>query len=151
MPFGLTNAPATFQRFMNDHFRDMQDDFVVVYLDDIMIYSMDYTSHVEHVRLVLERLRGMNLFARPDKCDFHRDLVEYLGFLITPDGITMDPGKVQAITDWPTPESVKDVQSFLGFANFYRRFINEYSRITTPLTRLLRTFHLERIRSERFR
>ena len=138
MPFGLTNAPAAFQRFMNDVFSDMLDVCVIVYLDDILIYSDNPELHRKHVREVLRRLRENGLYAGANKCNFHEDTVEYLGYILSPTGLTMDPVKVQTIQDWPEPRKVKDVQSFLGFANFYRRFIHEYSEIVVPLTRLTR-------------
>lgn len=138
MPFGMTNSPATFQHFMNDIFRDMVDVFVVVYLDDILIFSKDLIMHRTHVRRVLQRLREFNLPAKLEKCSFHTDTVEYLGFVVSPSGISMDPEKTAAIRDWPVPKSVRDIQSFLGFANFYRRFIDEYSQIALPLTRRTR-------------
>ena len=137
MPFGLTNAPVTFQNFMNDIFHDLTDNFVVVYLNDILIYSNDEQEHVGHVCEVLQRLRANDLHAKPEKCSFHVDSVEYLGVIISPDGVAMDPTKVQAILDWPTLRSIKELQSFLGFTNFYRRFIDNYSGVTGPLTRLL--------------
>ena len=138
MPFGLTNAPAAFQRFMNDIFSDLLDVHVIIYLDDILIYSDDPTKHIEHVCEVLCRLRKHGLYARPDKCRFSSDTVEYLGFILTKEGLEMDSSKVQTIQDWPEPRKVKDIQSFLGFANFYRRFISDYSDIVVPLTRLTR-------------
>ena len=111
---------------------------MIVYLDDILIYSENPANYTEHVQEVLRRLRKHNLFALADKCEFHTDTVEYLGYIMSPDGLTMDQKKVQAITDWPEPRKVRDVQSFLGFANFYRRFIPNYSEIVLPLTRLTR-------------
>jgi RNase H-like domain found in reverse transcriptase/Reverse transcriptase (RNA-dependent DNA polymerase)/Integrase zinc binding domain/Integrase core domain/Chromo (CHRromatin Organisation MOdifier) domain len=138
MPFGLTNAPATFQHFMNDIFRDMVDIFVVVYLDDILIYSDNLEEHQDHVRRVLQRLRDNNLHANPTKSEFHCDSIEYLGFIVTPGGITMDPAKVEVVTTWPEPTNVKELQSFLGFANFYRRFIHKYSALARPLHNLTR-------------
>lgn len=138
MPEGLTNAPAAFQRFVNSVFADMLDVCVIVYLDDILIYSQDLASHKKHVREVLLRLRKHRLYAKPEKCAFHTTSVEYLGYLLSPDGLTMSSEKIQAIVDWPEPRKVKDVQSFLGFANFYRRFIFNYSDIVVPLTRLTR-------------
>ena len=117
MPFGLTNAPAAFQRFMNDIFSNMLDVCVMVYLDDILIYS---DNPEQHVREVLQRLRENGLYAGANKWNFHEDTVEYLGYILSPTGLTMDPIKVQTIQDWPEPRKVKDVQSFLGFANFYR-------------------------------
>jgi transposase InsO family protein len=138
MPFGLTNAPATFQSFMNDIFHDLSDEFVVVYLDDILIYSNTLEEHRRHVRTVLQRLRRFNLHAKPEKCDFHVDSVEYLGVIVSPEGVKMDPSKINVIMNWPAPKTVKELQAFLGFTNFYRRFIDNYSGITVPLTRLLR-------------
>ena len=123
MPFGLTNAPATFQHFMHDIFRDYLDLFLVVYLDDLLIYTNGtLEEHATHVRLVLERLRKEKLYAKAEKCEFHQTTVEFLGFIISPDGVTMDPKKVDAITNWPTPTCVRDIQSFLGFAKFLSAF-----------------------------
>ena len=138
VPFGLSNAPAAFQRFMNDIFSDMLDVSVIVYLDDILIYSDDMTQHKAHVKEVLRRLRKNGLYAAPHKCEFHKDTVEYLGFILSPDGLRMAEDKVKTILDWPEPRKVKDIQSFLGFCNFYRRFIHGYSDIVIPLTRLTR-------------
>ena len=119
MPFGCTNAPATFQRFMNDIFSDMLNVCVIVYLDDILIYSDNPELHRKHVREVLRHLGENGLYARANKCNFHEETVEYLGYILSLTGLTMDPIKVQTIQDWPKPRKVKDVQSFLGFANFY--------------------------------
>ena len=138
MPFGLTNAPASFQHLMNYHFRDMLDHFVIVYLDDILVYSQDAASHHYHVQQVLQRLRQTRLFAKAEKCEFHTDSVEFLGYLIGPFGISMDGKKVATIRDWPVPSNLQELRSFLGFCNFYRRFIKGYSTIVTPLTRLTR-------------
>ena len=119
MPFGLTNAPAAFQRFMNNIFSNMLDVCVIIYLDDIHIYSDNPELHRKHVREVLRRLRENGLYAGANKCTFHADMVKYLGYILSPTGLTMDPIKVQTIQDWPEPCKVKYVQSFLGFANFY--------------------------------
>ena len=138
MPFGLTNAPAAFQRFMNDIFSDMLDVHVIIYLDDILVYSDDPTEHKHHVREVLCRLQQNGLYCKSEKCHFDKDTVNYLGFILLKDRFTMDPAKVQTIQDWPKPRKIKDIQSFLGFANFYRRFISNYSDIVVLLTRLTR-------------
>ena len=138
MPFGLTNAPATFQHFMNDTFRDYLDKFCIVYLDDILIYSESRQDNIAHTILVLTRLRSANLYAKLEKCKFQVTQIEFLGYIISFDGISMDPAKVSAITSWPSPQSVHDVQVFIGFANFYRRFIENYSKIILPLTSLLK-------------
>ena len=134
MPFGLTNAPAAFQRFMNDIFSDMVDVSVVIYLDDILIYSDNPDNHRKHVREVLRHLCKHGLFAHVDKCEFHSDTVEYLGYILSPEGLRMSSDKVKTILEWPEPRNVKDIQSFLGFCNFYRRFIERYSDIVVPLT-----------------
>src|SRR5271165_6990236 len=134
MPFGLTNAPASLQRSVNKKLHKYLDIFVMVYLDDILIYSETIEEHVEHVKKVLQKLQDNDLLLRPEKCEFHKDAVEFLGFIVGKDGISMAPDKVETVLAWPTPESVKDIQAFLGFANFYRRFIKDFSRIAHPLT-----------------
>ena len=136
MPFGLTNAPAIFQHMMNNIFREFLDDFVVCYLDDILIYSKNPEDHEQHVRLVLQKLRDSGLYAKLEKCMFHKPEVEFLGYIILGKGLSMDPKKIQTILDWSAPSSVRDVQCFLGFANFYRIFIKNYSNIAAPLTKL---------------
>ena len=108
-----------FQRFMNNIFSDLLDVHVIIYLDDILIYSDNPADHKKHVREVLRRLCANGLYARLDKCHFSSNTIEYLGFILTKDGLKMDPSKVQTIQDWPEPRKVKDIQSLLGFANFY--------------------------------
>ncbi len=117
----------------------MVDRFVFVYLDDILIFSQNERDHVQHVRRVLQRLLENRLFAKVEKCQFHARSVPFLGFIISPDGIRMDPTKVKAVADWPTPDSRRAVQRFLGFANFYRRFIRNFSQVALPLTDLTST------------
>ncbi|SPC62201.1 related to pol protein [Ustilago sp. UG-2017b] len=138
MPFGLANAPAHFQSFINDIFRDIIGVYVVVYLDDFLIFSNTEESHVKHVTEVLTRLRSNRLFAKLSKCEFHTKTVEFLGYIIKPTGIEMDPEKVRTVKEWPMPESIHDIQWFLGFANFYRRFIAHFARIAKPLTSLVK-------------
>jgi len=111
---------------------------VVVYLNDILIYSDDITQHQEHVKEVLKRLQKAGLYAKAEKCEFHLDSVEYLGYVLSLSGLTMSDAKVKTIQEWLEPKKVKDIQSFLGFANFYRYFIFNYSDIVIPLTRLTR-------------
>lgn len=136
MPFGLKNTPAVFQRFMNDIFRDLIDINVVVYLDDILIYSENREDHTKHVQEVLKRLREHNLFCRPSKCTFYTTTVTYIGIVITPEGISMEKEKIHAVASWTEPKTVKQLQSFLGFANFYRIFIRDFSTIAKPLNHL---------------
>ncbi|KAJ1571563.1 hypothetical protein NDA15_006382 [Ustilago hordei] len=138
MPFGLANAPAHFQSFINDTFRDIIGIYVVVYLDDFLIFSDTEEAHVKHVTEVLTRLRSNRLFAKLPKCEFHTKTVEFLGYIIKPTGIEMDPEKVHTVKEWPMPESIHDIQRFLGFANFYRRFIAHFARIAKPLTALVK-------------
>jgi hypothetical protein len=141
VPFGLTNGPATFQHYMNDILMEYLDDFCTAYLDDILIYSDNPLEHEEHVRKVLLRLRKAGLQADIKKCEFHVTRTKYLGFIISTDGVEVDPKKVEVIRNWKYPTTVKGVQSFLGFCNFYRRFIRDYGRLTAPLTQLTRKDH----------
>ena len=137
MPFGLTNAPATTQRFMNDTLREYLDLFCVVYIDDILIYSNNKREHQEPVWKVLAKLKEAGLYAKPEKCEFSVEKTSFLAFIISADGIEMDPVKVEAIHNWEAPKCVKVVQCFLRFANFYRRFIHKYSEMCQPLFELL--------------
>ncbi|KAF8751868.1 hypothetical protein RHS01_08603 [Rhizoctonia solani] len=123
MTFGLTNAPAAFQHFMNELFKDLLDVCVIIYLDDILIYSKDDATHTQHVHKVLRRLMENQLFCKASKCTFHVTSVEYLGIIVSDKGFSLDKLKIQAVQEWPTPTKVKEVQSFLGFANFLRRFV----------------------------
>jgi transposase InsO family protein len=136
LPFGLTNGPATYQRYMNDVLFDYLDDFCTAYLDDILIYSDDPLTHYEHVNKVLQRLRDAGLQADIRKCEFGVTRTKYLGFIISTDGIEVDPEKTDVIRHWEEPRTVKGIQSFLGFCNFYRRFIRDYGILSKPLSRL---------------
>ena len=136
MPFGLTNAPAVFQALINDCLRDMINHFVFVYLDDILIFSSSLQEHRLHVRQVLKRLLKNHLFVKPQKCEFHRPEVTFLGYILREAQIEMDPKKTKAVRDWEAPKSVKGVQQFLGFANLYRRFIRGFSSIAEPISAL---------------
>lgn len=136
LPFGLVNAPAVFQALINDVLRDMLNIFVFVYLDDILIFSPSLQVHVQQVRRVLQRLLENKLYVKAEKCSFHASSVTFLGSVISAEGISMDPAKVQAVTDWPVPDSRVALQRFLGFANFYRRFIRGFSQVAAPLTAL---------------
>ncbi|KAJ1571697.1 hypothetical protein NDA11_002284 [Ustilago hordei] len=138
MPFGLANAPAHFQSFINVIFRDIIGVYVVVYLDDFLIFSDTEEVHVKHVTEVLTRLKSNRLFAKLSKCEFHTKTVEFLGYIIKPTGIEMDPEKIRTVKEWPMPASIHDIQRFLGFANFYRRFIAHFARIAKPLTSLVK-------------
>ncbi|KAG9194056.1 hypothetical protein G6011_04091 [Alternaria panax] len=137
MPFGLTNAPATFQSVINNALHEYLGIFVTAYIDDVLVYSSGtLEEHVEHVKKVLRKLKEYKLYLQPGKCEFHTKETEYLGFIISTEGVKMNPKKTAAVQEWPTPKTVKDVQSFLGFANYYRKFIKDYSKITTPLSEI---------------
>ena len=133
MPFGLCNAPAVFQSFVNDVLRDYLNKFVFVYLDDILIFSPDEETHTHHVRQVLQSLMENQLYCKAEKCEFHVKTISFLGYIISANQIQMDPEKVSAVANWPSPTNRKKVQQFLGFANFYRRFIRNFSGIAAPL------------------
>jgi hypothetical protein len=134
MPFGLTNVPATFQDMINHIFRDLLDNGVIAFIDDILIYAKDEEEHDRLVEEVLKWLSQNDLVISAEKCTWSTQRVEFLGYVITPEGMEMANDKVETIQSWQIPQSLRDVQSFLGFANFYRRFINGFSRICRPLT-----------------
>jgi len=138
MPFGVTNAPTVFMDYMNKIFRLFLDRFVVVFIDDILIYSKTQEEHAEHLRLVLGVLREKQLYAKLSKCKFWLDEVQFLGHVISAQGIVVDPAKVEAVVKWETPKSATEIRSFVGLAGYYRRFIEGFSKIVAPLTQLTR-------------
>ena len=138
LPFGLCNGPATFQRYINKVLHGLLDDFCTAYLDDILIFSEDPLEHETHVALVLRRLQEAGLQADIKKSEFAVKSTKFLGFIIGTEGVRKDPEKVAAVRDWPEPRSLKSLQSFLGFCNFYRAFLKDYGRIVRPLTKLLK-------------
>nr|GEU82419.1 putative reverse transcriptase domain-containing protein [Tanacetum cinerariifolium] len=138
MPFGLTNAPPVFMDLMNHVFHDYLDKFVIVFIDDILVYSKTREEHEDHLRIVLEILRQKKLYAKFSKCDFWLGQVAFLGHIVSTNGITMDLAKVEAITKWPRPTTVTEVRSFLGLAAYYRRFVEGFSLLALPLMKLMR-------------
>jgi len=136
MPFGLTNAPVVFQKIINNILREKLDIFVVVYLDDILIFSDTEEEHREHVHWVLAALQKAKLLVEPEKCKFHTHEVDFLGHTIRPNEICMQKSKISAVREWPVPNDLKKVQAFVGFANYYRRFIKNFGIIASPLTNL---------------
>jgi hypothetical protein len=138
MSFGLTNAPAYFMYLMNSVFMTELDKFVVVFIDDILIYSKNAEEQAEHLRIVLQRLRDHKLYAKFSKCEFWLESVKFLGHTISKDGISVDPSNVQEVMDWKPPKTVHQIRSFLGLAGYYRSFIPDFSRITKPMTELLK-------------
>lgn len=136
MPFGLMNAPSTFQSLMNEVFRAMLRRFVLVFFDDILVYSHDWPSHLQHLSTVLRILRDQKLVVNRKKCAFAQCSIEYLGHVVSQQGVTMDPAKIASIINWPTPKNVKGVRGFLGLTGYYRKFVKDYGRIARPLTEL---------------
>jgi hypothetical protein len=140
MPFGLTNAPATFQDMMNHVFSDMIDLGLVIYMDDILVYAKTLEEHDDLIPRILQRLTENKLVVDPAKCIWRCTEVELLGYIISQDGIKMSQEKVKTVLNWKYPTSLNEVQSFWGFANFYRRFIRDYSRVARPLTELTNVY-----------
>ena len=138
MSFGLTNAPVFFMNLMNKVFMEFLDKFVVVFIDDILIYSKSEEEHEQHLRLVLEKLKEHQLYAKFSKCDFWLTEVKFLGHVITAQGVAVDPSNVESVTKWTPPKTVSQIRSFLGLAGYYRRFIENFSRIARPMTQLLK-------------
>jgi Reverse transcriptase (RNA-dependent DNA polymerase) len=138
MPFGLTNAPATFQTVINNVLRPFLDKFVVVYLDDITVYSNSFEEHLGHLRQVFEALAQHKLYANPAKCVFNKADVKFCGYIVGNGKVQVLEDKIKAINECPQPQTVQHVRQFLGLANYYRRFIKGFSQISAPLSNLLK-------------
>ena len=138
MSFGLTNAPAAFMDLMNRVFKPYLDLFVIVFIDDILIYSRSEAEHAEHLRIVLQILKDRKLYAKFSKCEFWLKSVAFLGHVISGEGVQVDSQKIEAVKNWPRPTSVSDIRSFLGLAGYYRRFVEGFSSISAPLTKLMK-------------
>jgi hypothetical protein len=136
MPFGLTNSPTTFMRLMDDILWPFTNSFVVVYLDDILIFNKSWEEHLQHIQQVLHTLRQHKLYANLEKCSFGMNKVQYLRYIVDEHGVHVDPAKIQVIHDWPAPTTLTELQSFLGLANFYRRFMLGFSHIAWPLNQV---------------
>jgi hypothetical protein len=133
MPFGLTNAPTTFMSLMDDVLRPFTKSFVVVYLDDIIIFNKTWEEHIRHIKQVFSSLQQDKLYSNLEKCSFGMNRVQYLGYIVDEHGVHVDPTKIQFIRDWPSPTTLTELRSFLGLANFYRRFILGFSHIAWAL------------------
>ena len=138
MPFGLTNAPAIFMDLMNRVFRPYLDEFVIVFIDDILVYSKDKESHQTHLRTVLETLRQEKLYAMFSKCDFWIEKVGFFGHIMSGEGVAVDPVKISDVLEWKRPTTVSEIRSFLGLVGYYRRFVQDFSRMVRPLTQRTR-------------
>jgi hypothetical protein len=138
MPFRLTNAPSTFMRLMNEVLRSFIGKFVLVYIDDILIYNKSLDEHIEHLRAVFGVIREARLFANLEKCTFCTDRVAFLGYVVTPQGIEVDEAKIETIKSWLIPTTLTQLWSFLGIAGFYRRFMRDFSTIAAPLNDLMK-------------
>ena len=133
VPFGFTNAPATFMNLMYKIFMKYLDKFVIVFIDDILVYSKTKEDHVDHLRIVLQTLREHQLYAKFSKCEFWLDQVEFFGHVINKNGILVNPNKVKTVLDWEVPKNLKDIRALLGMAGYYRRFIEGFSNIARPM------------------
>ena len=138
MPFGLTNAPATFQRLMDSVLRGILRKYALVYLDDIIIFSQTWEEHLHHLREIFQRLRNANLRMKFKKCRFATDELEYLGYIVSREGLKVDPKKIEKVLNWPTPKTLTELRGFLGLVNYYRIFIKRCAVIARPLNHLLR-------------
>ena len=138
MPFGLTNAPSTFMRLMNRVLRAFIGKFVVVYFDDILLYSKDLSEHIEHLRYIFDVLRYEKLYANFKKCTFCMEKVVILGYVVSTKGIEVDEEKIKVIKEWPTPKNITEVRNFHGLASFYRRFVKDFSTLAAPLTEVIK-------------
>ena len=138
MPFGLTNAPTTFMDLMNRVFRPYLNQFVVVFIDEILVYSRDEQEHEQHLKIVLQTLRKKKLYTKLSKCDFWLKEVLFLGYIVSAEGIRVDPVKIETVVNWKPPRSVTEVRSFLGLEGYYIRFVKGFSVIASPFTKLLR-------------
>ena len=136
MPFSLTNAPAAFMDLRNRVFKDYLDKFIVVFINDILIYSQTKEEHAEHLRVTLQTLKEKQFYAKLKKCEFWLEKVTFLGHVVSKDGISVDHSKVEDISQWSRPTNAKEVRSFLGLAGYYRRFVEGFSKISMPLTQL---------------
>ena len=137
MPFGLTNAPATFQRLMESCLGELHLNWCIIYLEDIIVFSWTPEEHLHRLKAVINKLKAVGLKLKPSKCDLFKQQVNYLGHVVSNEGVSTDPEKIKAVTEWPQPTTVTKVRSFLGFVSYYRRFIPNFCKVAKPLNKLL--------------
>ena len=137
MPFGLTHATATFQRLLESCLGELHLNWCIIYLDDIIVFSRTPEEHVHRLKAVIGKLRAAGLKLKPTKCDLFKQQINYLGHVVSKEGVSTDPDKIAAVTEWPQPTTVTEVRSFLGFVSYYRRFIPNFSKVAKPLNQLL--------------
>ena len=140
MPFGLTNVPATFQRLMESCLGELHLNWCIIYLDDIIVFSQTPEEHVHRLRAVFSKLRAASLKLKPSKCDFFKKEIKYLRHVVSKEGVSTDPDKIKAVTEWPQPTTVTEVRSFLGFVSYYRRFIPDFSKVAKPVISYYKTW-----------
>lgn len=138
LPFGLTNAPTTFMRSIHSVFNPYLDNFVLIFIDDILVYSKNAEEHKENLQKVLELLRKHHFYANFSKCDFLKEEIQYLGHVIFVEGISVDPEKIRTIMEWKVPQDMAEIRSFMGLAGYYQRFIESFSKISFPINSLQR-------------
>ena len=146
MPFGLTNAPATFQRLMESCLGELHLNWCIIYLDDIIVFSRTQREHFHRLKAVISKLRVASLKLKPTKFDLFWQQINYLGHVISKEGVSTDPDKIKAVTEWPQPTTVTKVRSFLGFMNYYRRFIPNFSKVAKPSTSYYKTWRGQPVR-----
>ena len=151
MPFGLTNAPATFQRLMESCLGELHLNQCIIYLDDIIVFSRKLEEHLHRLKAGISKLRAAGLKLKPSKCDLFRQQINYLGHVISKEGVSTDPDKIKAVTKWPQPTIVTEVRSFLGFVSYYRRFIPNFSKVAKPLNKLLQNLEGTPSQKKRFK
>ena len=151
MPFGLTNAPATFQRLMESCLGELHLNWCIIYLDDIIVFSRTPEEHIHRLKAVFEKLKAAGLKLKPSKCDFFKKEIKYLGHVVSEQGVSTDPDKIKAVTEWPQPTTVTEVRSFLGFVSYYRRFIPNFSKVAKPSTSYCKTWREVQVRKRNSR
>ena len=151
MPFSLTNAPANFQRLMESCLGELHLNWCIIYLDDIIVFSRTPEEHLHRLKAVFNKLKAAGLKLKPSECDMFKQQINYLGHVVSKEGVSTDPEKIKAVTEWPQPTMVTEVRSFLGFVNYYRRFIPNFSKVAKPLNKLLQNLEWTPSQKKKFK